>query len=164
MSIVVNTQYALSSQGLPTAGEIENWAQAAIDASAQADQHINAELTVRIVDEEEGAALNQAYRQRPGATNVLAFPFEPPLQKTPAAGMQNYLGDLAICAPVVEREAREQHKVTIAHWAHMVVHGSLHLLGYDHNDDDQAEAMETLEINILTRIGYANPYLETDDV
>ncbi|MEO5703331.1 MAG: rRNA maturation RNase YbeY, partial [Gammaproteobacteria bacterium] len=72
--------------------------------------------------------------------------------------------DIAICAPVVEREAREQHKDLTAHWAHMVVHGSLHLLGYDHNDDDQAEVMEVLEISILTRMGYANPYLETDGV
>lgn len=163
MSIVVNTQYACPAPGLPTAQEIESWVRAALSAPTQTDRHINAELTVRIVDAEEGAALNQAYRQRSGPTNVLSFPFEPPLQKT-LADDQNYLGDIAICAPVVAHEAYEQRKDVMAHWAHMVVHGSLHLLGYDHIDGDQAEAMEALEINILTRIGYANPYLETDDV
>lgn len=162
MSIVVNTQYALPETGLPAAAQIEQWAQMAISASTQPGEHVDAELTVRIVEEEESAALNQLYRQRPGPTNVLSFPFEPPPQQMAAADMQNYLGDLAICAPVIAREAHEQHKDLTAHWAHMVVHGSLHLLGYDHDDDDQAEAMEALEITILTRIGYANPYLETD--
>lgn len=164
MSIVVNTQYAMSAQGLPSTQEIESWARAAICATVQADEQINAELTVRIVDEQEAAQLNQLYRQCPGPTNVLAFPFEPPLQQDSATEERNYLGDLAICAAVVEREAREQGKDLMAHWAHMVVHGNLHLLGYDHNDDDQAKVMEALEVNILTRIGYTNPYLEIDDV
>lgn len=160
----MHTQYALSGLGIPTATEIEDWAKAAIGASAHAREQLDAELTVRIVDEHEGAALNQAYRQRSGATNVLSFPFTPPMNPLFGADVQNYLGDLVICAPVVAREAYAQGKDLTAHWAHMVVHGSLHLLGYDHNDDDQAKAMEALEINILISIGYANPYLDTDDV
>ncbi len=165
MSIVVNIQYALPEQGLPTAGQIERWAQAALCASRQADA-IDAELTVRIIGEAESATLNGTYRQRPGPTNVLSFPYEyeAPARELFEADAPNYLGDIAICAPVVEREAREQHKDLTAHWAHMVVHGSLHLLGYDHIDAAEAEAMEALEINILSRIGYANPYLDIEDV
>ncbi len=162
MSVVVNIQYAVSEQGLPAAEQIERWAQAALCASWRADA-IDAELTVRIIDTAESAALNETFRKRPGPTNVLSFPYEAPVRELFEADAPNYLGDIAICAPVVEREAHEQHKDLTAHWAHMVVHASLHLLGYDHIDTAEAGAMEALEINILARIGYANPYLDIED-
>lgn len=116
-----------------------------------------AELTIRIVDEQEGAVLNETYRHKQGPTNVLSFPF-----KAPPGVELPLLGDVVICAAVVAREAREQGKPLEAHWAHMVVHGVLHLLGYDHVEPDAAQKMETLEIGLLGELGYCNPYIETD--
>jgi probable rRNA maturation factor len=111
------------------------------------------ELVVRIVDEAESAALNDRYRGKPEPTNVLSFPCESP----PGLALP-HLGDLVICAPVVEREAREQGKPSEAHWAHMLVHGLLHLRGYDHQNEAEAETMEALESAILGQLGYPNPY------
>lgn len=156
MSIEVNVQYALSDRDLPTQAEIAQWVQQALMNECE-----QAELTVRIVDNTEGALLNEAYRAGRGATNVLSFPFEGP-EGAARVAVQHYLGDLVVCAPVVKREAQAQRKDAKAHWAHMVVHGSLHLLGYDHNDDAQAAIMEALETAILDRIGYPNPYLVED--
>ena len=116
------------------------------------------EMTVRIVDEDESAQLNQTYRHKAGPTNVLSFPFENP----PGVDLP-LLGDVVICAPVVEREAGEQHKAPQAHWAHMVVHGTLHLQGYDHIDAKDAEQMEQLEIGILEQLGFSNPYEPTEN-
>lgn len=152
MSIKVDVQYALPEEGLPRPDEFERWAQAALPGRRR-----QAELTIRIVDEEEGTRLNETYRHRSGPTNVLSFSFEPSLHLVG----QDYLGDLVICAPVVAHEAREQGKDPHSHWAHMVVHGALHLLGHDHADDDQAQAMEVLEAGILARLGYPDPYLES---
>jgi len=150
VGLLVDVQYGVSRAGLPTAADIRRWAAAAL-AGGPAD----AELSVRVVDEEEGAQLNQAYRHKQGPTNVLSFPFEaPPYIDSPL------LGDLVICAPVVEREAREQGKAVAVHWAHMVVHGTLHLLGYDHQDEAQAREMEAREIEMLTRLGYPDPYAD----
>ena len=135
--------------GLPTAEQIEQWATAAVQP--QSDE---VEMTVRIVDEAESHALNLNYRGKDRPTNVLSFPFECPDEvELPL------LGDLVICRQVVEREAQEQDKPVMAHWAHMVVHGSLHLLGYDHIEDDEAEEMESLETQIMTGLGFADPYL-----
>ena len=135
--------------GLPTAEQIEQWATAAVQP--QSDE---VEMTVRIVDEAESHALNLNYRGKDRPTNVLSFPFECPDEvELPL------LGDLVICRQVVEREAQEQDKPLMAHWAHMVVHGSLHLLGYDHIEDDEAEEMESLETQIMTGMGFADPYL-----
>ena len=115
----------------------------------------NAEIVIRVVDEEESAALNGQYRGKAGPTNVLSFPFQaPPGMKT------EILGDLLICAPVVVREAEEQGKSLPAHWAHMVVHGVLHLQGYDHIDEQEAVIMETAEIAIMNGLGFPNPYAE----
>ena len=148
--MIIDLQIACEEEsGLPTAEQIEQWATAAVQP--QSDE---VEMTVRIVDEAESHALNLNYRGKDRPTNVLSFPFECPDEvELPL------LGDLVICRQVVEREAQEQDKPVMAHWAHMVVHGSLHLLGYDHIDDDEAEEMESLETQIMTGLGFADPYL-----
>ena len=147
MSIEVEVQRIAASG--PNEADIQRWVSAAL----QAEKRQDAELTVRIVDEAESAELNEQYRHKSGPTNVLSFPFECP----PEVEL-DLLGDLVICAPVVQREAREQGKQEMAHWAHMVVHGTLHLLGYDHLQQDEAETMESREISIMNELGYANPY------
>ena len=147
MSIEVEVQRIAASG--PNEADIQRWVSAAL----QAEKRQDAELTVRIVDEAESAELNEQYRHKSGPTNVLSFPFECP----PEVEL-DLLGDLVICAPVVQREAREQGKQEMAHWAHMVVHGTLHLLGYDHLQQDEAETMESREISIMEELGYTNPY------
>lgn len=148
--IIIDLQIACEQEtGLPTLEQIEQWATAAVQP--QSDE---VEMTVRIVDEAESHELNLNYRGKDRPTNVLSFPFECPDEvELPL------LGDLVICRQVVEREAQEQDKPLMAHWAHMVVHGSLHLLGYDHIEDDEAEEMESLETQIMTELGFADPYL-----
>ena len=148
--MIIDLQMACEQEsGLPTAEQIEQWATAAVQP--QSDE---VEMTVRIVDEAESHELNLNYRGKDRPTNVLSFPFECPDEvELPL------LGDLVICRQVVEREAQEQDKPVMAHWAHMVVHGSLHLLGYDHIEDDEAEEMESLETQIMTGLGFADPYL-----
>nr|WP_311461155.1 rRNA maturation RNase YbeY [uncultured Aggregatibacter sp.] len=148
--MIIDLQIACEQEtGLPIAEQIEQWATAAVQP--QSDE---VEMTVRIVDEAESHALNLNYRGKDRPTNVLSFPFECPDEvELPL------LGDLVICRQVVEREAQEQDKPVMAHWAHMVVHGSLHLLGYDHIEDDEAEEMESLETQIMTELGFADPYL-----
>ena len=148
--MIIDLQIACEQEsGLPTAEQIEQWATAAVHP--QSDE---VEMTVRIVDEAESHELNLNYRGKDRPTNVLSFPFECPDEvELPL------LGDLVICRQVVEREAQEQDKPVMAHWAHMVVHGSLHLLGYDHIEDDEAEEMESLETQIMTGLGFADPYL-----
>jgi len=148
--MIIDLQIACEEEsGLPTAEQIEQWATAAVQPQSN-----EVEMTVRIVDEAESHALNLNYRGKDRPTNVLSFPFECPDEvELPL------LGDLVICRQVVEREAQEQDKPLMAHWAHMVVHGSLHLLGYDHIEDDEAEEMESLETQIMTELGFADPYL-----
>ena len=148
--MIIDLQIACEQEsGLPTAEQIEQWARAAVQP--QSDE---VEMTVRIVDEGESHALNLNYRGKDRPTNVLSFPFECPDEvELPL------LGDLVICRQVVEREAQEQDKPVMAHWAHMVVHGSLHLLGYDHIEDDEAEEMESLETQIMIGLGFVDPYL-----
>lgn len=149
-SVLVDLQIATENiEGLPTEEQIVQWATAAIQPEGN-----EVEMTVRIVDEAESHELNLTYRGKDRPTNVLSFPFECPDEvELPL------LGDLVICRQVVEREAAEQEKPLIAHWAHMVVHGSLHLLGYDHIEDDEAEEMESLETQIMQGLGFADPYL-----
>ena len=132
---------------------MRRWATAALR-----NERETAELSVRIVDEQESAALNQQYRGKSGATNVLSFPFD---AVTPEP--LPILGDLVICAPVVIREAQQQNKPAEAHWAHMCVHGVLHLLGYDHAGDSDAQVMETLETTILLDMGFPAPYSEEQE-
>lgn len=138
-------------EDIPEFAQFEKWAAAALQPESIP------ELSIRIVAEDEGRELNRAYREKDYATNVLSFPFEAP------AGLPiEYLGDLVICAPVVAREAEEQGKSPESHWAHMVVHGVLHLQGYDHIEQAEAEQMETLEKHIMAQLGYANPYQDED--
>lgn len=146
-ALTVDFQNAFDGQDVPEESLFQAWAQA-----AWLEQEPS-EVTIRIVDVDEGQALNHQYRGKDKPTNVLSFPFEAPAGITvPLAG------DLVICAPVVEGEAREQFKSSAAHWAHMVVHGMLHLQGYDHINDEDAEPMEALEIRLLAKFGIGNPY------
>ena len=150
MAIYLDLQLATADEtGLPTEAEFQQWLNAAV-TPFQAD----AEVTIRLVDKQESHALNLEYRGKDRPTNVLSFPFEAP----PEIEM-NLLGDLIICRQVVEAEALEQQKPLNAHWAHMVVHGSLHLLGYDHIEDDEAEEMEALETEIMQNMGFVDPYI-----
>ena len=149
MNLELDLQIALDLPGLPAKSDFRRWAEAAL---VGADYQKDAELTIRIVNEAESTALNETYRHKQGPTNVLSFPFEAPPEVESAL-----LGDIVICAPVVLREAVVQGKTPEAHWAHLVAHGVLHLLGYDH-DEAQAEAMESLEIRILAGLGYPDPY------
>ena len=145
-------QYAVGRRGIPAPASFRRWIQTSLDVLERMGA-----LTLRVTDEAESAALNQAYRNKPGPTNVLSFPFDPP-----PGWSGNYLGDLVLCAPVVAREAQAQGKPSRAHWAHLSVHGSLHLLGYDHQDADDARRMEALEIRILRELGFDDPYQDFD--
>ncbi|WP_126453172.1 rRNA maturation RNase YbeY [Sulfuriflexus mobilis] len=157
--IEVSLEVASTAKNLPEAAQIRGWVEAVLKGRLA-----EAELGIRIVDEDESAELNQTYRDKPGPTNVLSFPFEMPDLPAGFAADEadqaptNLLGDLVICAPVVAREAVEQGKPAAAHWAHMVVHGVLHLLGYDHLDAAEAAEMEGLERQILAGLGLADPY------
>ena len=134
---------------IPTPSELERWANVVL-AYEGVNEH---EVTVRFTDEVESQALNFEYRGKEKPTNVLSFPFEAP----PGIEM-NLLGDLVICAPVISREAKEQQKAVVNHYAHMTVHGLLHLMGYDHIEDADAEEMESKEIEILAQLGIDDPY------
>ncbi|ATJ81852.1 rRNA maturation RNase YbeY [Halomonas beimenensis] len=147
----VDRQQALDADALPTQAELEAWVDAVL---AQHPDEARNELTVRFVDAEESRALNRDYRDKDKPTNVLSFPFECP----PGVALP-LLGDLVICHPVVLAEARDQDKTAVDHYAHMVIHGTLHLLGYDHLEDDEAEVMEALERDILAGLGIDDPYL-----
>lgn len=149
--LAVDIQIASEQSGLPDVESLTRWANQGWQGEDES------EVTLRIVDDDESATLNGQYRQKDRPTNVLSFPFEQPEGITvPLAG------DLVVCAGVVAREATEQGKTLDAHWAHMVIHGMLHLQGYDHIDDRDAEIMETLEIRLLAELGFSNPYLAED--
>lgn len=139
-------QFASNAGNLPSLAQFRKWAKAAL--------RVDTEVTIRIVDEAEGRELNRTYRGKDYATNVLTFP----LSEEPYL-----MGDIVICAPVVAKEALDQHKDLQAHYAHLTVHGILHLHGYDHETEAQAELMEGLETAIVTKLGYASPYLITQD-
>ena len=148
--LTLSVGYAAARKGVPSSPSFREWVEAALRG---AKRRKATELSIRIVDAKEGRALNRDYRGKDYATNVLSFPAElPPGINLPL------IGDLVICAPVVTREAAEQGKSARHHWAHMTVHGVLHLLGYDHIEDDEAEAMEALETQILAGLGIADPY------
>lgn len=153
----MDIQFALDGQaGLPSVAELSRWANAAF-AQAGGSFTRAPQMTLRIVDEPEITELNTTYRHKAMPTNVLSFPFEAPPGIPPEA-LEPELGDVVICAPVVAREAQAQDKTPASHWAHMVIHGTLHLLGYDHMNDAEAEEMEALETHILAQLGYPDPY------
>lgn len=140
-------------EALPQDEELIKWVSEVLTT----EQHGDAELTIRFVSEVESAELNEQYRHKTGSTNILSFPFEAPDEVE-----INLLGDLIICTDVVKKQAIEQHKQELAHWAHMVVHGMLHLLDYDHLTDEEANIMESKETRILSQLGYSDPYREIE--
>lgn len=148
MNLAVDVQYACGRKGVPGKHRIASWVHAALGERDKA-----ATMTVRIVDEAEGEQLNRRWRNRPHATNVLSFPASTPQDVVP-----ELLGDIVICRPVVEREAADSDAGLEAHWAHLVIHGALHLLGYDHENGRDAEIMEQREVDVLGRLGYPDPY------
>ena len=150
ISLDLDLQIAVNNLNLPTQAEFETWVRTAVGQTMP-----EVELTIRIVEVAESQLLNLTYRGKDKPTNVLSFPFEaPPEVELPL------LGDLVICAHVVEQEAIEQNKPLNAHWAHMVIHGCLHLLGYDHIIDLEADEMESLETQLVEGLGFTNPYKE----
>lgn len=155
--VIIDRQVALSDHNeqaaLPGEANLATWVAAVLAAHPGEWRH---EVTVRFVDSDESQALNRDYRDKDRPTNVLSFPFEAP----PSIDLP-LLGDLVICHAVVAREAHEQDKSLTAHYAHMVVHGTLHLLGYDHIEENEAVRMERLEAEILARFGIADPYGES---
>lgn len=152
MPYQIDVEVNSSSTKIPSVENIERWIKCAL----QSDELNQAEVSVYIVDEAESQELNAQYRGKDKPTNVLSFPADIPDE----VGVP-LLGDLVICAPVVEREAQEQGKTLDAHWAHMLVHGTLHLLGYDHVEDDEADVMEALETRLITQLNFPAPYKET---
>ena len=148
----VSVGYALPRAGIPAAVSFRKWVAAALAGRIR-----EADLAIRLVDADEGRALNRHYRGRDYATNVLSFPTDLP-EGLPEGVRLPLLGDLVLCAPVVAREAGEQGKPLAAHYAHLTVHGTLHLLGWDHDNDVEAEAMEQLEREILAGLGIDDPY------
>lgn len=151
----VTVGYALPRAGLPAAASFRKWVAAALDGRIR-----EADLAIRLVDAKEGRALNRHYRGKDYATNVLSFPADiAEGVKLPKGVKMPLLGDLVLCAPVVAREAREQKKPLNAHYAHLTVHGALHLLGWNHEDAREADCMERLEREILAGLGIADPYL-----
>jgi probable rRNA maturation factor len=151
-TVLVDVQCAFESGFVPDVEEIRNWVRSAI---LGVKVHEQVEVSIRIVDEAEGRTLNRDYRDKDGATNVLSFPAG---ESVLPEGMSRPLGDIVICGPVVQRESTEQGKPVADHWAHMLVHGTLHLLGYDHEIESDAEKMEALETRILAGRGVGDPY------
>jgi len=147
--IELDLQVAIAADDIPTQKQFEQWVTITLNHL----HHLPAELTIRIVDISEMTSLNETYRKKSGPTNVLSFPFvNPPGIELPL------LGDIIICADIIRQEAVNQGKPLDAHWAHMVIHGCLHLIGYDHITDAQAQEMEPLEISLLQELGYKDPY------
>jgi metalloprotein, YbeY/UPF0054 family len=148
-----------NSEGLPTLEQFTHWVETALAFEAQTEDFPETEMTIRIVDEEESQTLNREYRGKDYPTNVLSFPFEVP------EGIElPLLGDLVICRQVMEREAKEQQISLASHWAHLAVHGTLHLLGYDHIEEAEAEEMEGLETKIMQKLGFEDPYLSEKEL
>ena len=151
MKITLDLQIACEQKNLPKKSDFQLWVNTALK-----QYNKPFELTIRIVENSESQQLNHQYRGKDKPTNVLSFPFEVP------EGIElDLLGDLVIAANIVALEAQEQQKTLSAHWAHMVIHGCLHLLGFDHINDDEADEMENIEIDLLAQLGFKNPY---DDI
>lgn len=159
MTTILDLQLISTCSDVPSQVDIQLW----LDTMLSYQQLAEKEITVRIVDDAEIQQLNQQYRGKDKTTNVLSFPFEMPELVLPDGAhidesMSNFLGDIVICAQVVKLESEEQNKLLGHHWAHMLIHGTLHLLGYDHIDDQEAEEMEGIEIAILQKLAIDDPY------
>lgn len=153
----LDLQVATEDPDHPTLKQFALWVKAALGG-----QRDRAALTIRLVDPEESRALNRQYRGSDRPTNVLSFPFEPPPGIDPEDPIHDLLGDLVICSALVRQEASAQGKALEAHWAHLVIHGVLHLLGYDHETPEQAAVMEGLETELLSALGFPPPYEDQD--
>ncbi|MFT5930773.1 MAG: putative rRNA maturation factor [Oceanospirillaceae bacterium] len=160
--MIIDLQIASENKQLPTLAQLEQWAQLALQTPDS-----DAEITIRMVDDAESHELNLQYRGQDKPTNVLSFPFEQPDFNDPELaaemaaelGGSGYLGDLVVNAQLVAQEAVQQHKTVADHWAHLIIHGTLHLQGFDHIEDNEAEAMEALEGQLLATLNIANPYV-----
>ncbi len=158
--VVIDIQRVINADSIPGNELIENWIKASLlEEQGQTKKSIinDQELTIRIVNKEEIQTLNKTYRHHDKTTNVLSFPFEVPAHLPPNIAMP-LLGDIVICHDIVVEEAQQQGKKLLEHWAHMVVHGVLHLKAYNHIQDSDAQIMEALEIKILAQLGFSNPY------
>lgn len=153
----VDVQVATGISDIPTETVIRDWLQKVVEHAGN-DVKREIEISVRIVDEDEGRLLNRRYRKMDSATNVLSFPAAEPDLFDPPGDLPLALGDIVICGPVVAREAAAQGKEHADHWAHLLVHGALHLMGYDHESQSEAQQMEALEASILAAGGVQNPY------
>jgi probable rRNA maturation factor len=150
VSLELELQIATQQDSVPSKESFVSWSKAALR-----DEREQAEIVIRLVGEDEVQGLNREYRGKNRPTNVLSFP-----SNLPEIVNSDLLGDLVICVPVVIREAQEQGKTPEAHWAHMVVHGVLHLIGYDHQNEDEAQTMERLEGEVMASLGFQDPYRE----
>lgn len=159
MTLRLHLQQATSLKLLPSRPQFRRWVLAALTGAKKFPLDSPSELTIRLVDEAESAELNSTYRHKKGPTNVLSFVFDSP----PEINIPPYLGDIVICAPLVLTEAQQQHKPVLAHFAHLTIHGVLHLLGYDHETAQEANVMENLETTILGRLKIADPYIQSYD-
>jgi probable rRNA maturation factor len=154
MTHIIDLQIACEQTDLPSEAQFQLWVDTAL-AQVSSEPQQEFELTIRLVNSNESQQLNAQYRGKDKPTNVLSFPFEVP------EGVElNLLGDLIICIEVMKQEAQEQKKALFDHWAHLVIHGCLHLVGFDHISDSEADEMESIEIAILKKLGIVNPYLE----
>ena len=157
MQVMIDLQNMTDSEQIPSAEDFESWVRTALELEGSRLEQ--PELTIRVVSAEESQQLNHDYRDKDKPTNILSFPFEAP-EMLPKDALAELLGDLVICETVMKAEALQQNKLESSHWAHLVVHGVLHLLGHDHMEPEQADAMESLEIAILKKLGIDDPYVE----
>jgi len=147
-NITLDLQIAVQDKSIPNKKDFIKWLNAAAKITPPPkNKH---EICIRIIDEKESAALNQTYRHKKGSTNILSFAYQE---------NDELLGDMAICAPLIFKQAQQQHKELLAHWAHIVIHGYLHLIGFEHQTNQEATKMEQLEVEILQFLGYPDPYL-----
>jgi len=163
-SVALDLQNPNDIESLPSSIEMKTWCEAAIQGESIKQAFENKlSVLIRIVDSEESASLNKNYRDKEGPTNVLSFPNDVPdfmLEITELIEQTSHLGDLIICEELVQKEANDQDKSVISHWAHLIIHGVLHLQGFDHLNDKDALEMEDLEIQILEKLGFSNPYIK----
>jgi len=163
MTLELDFQNPFEYTNIPTVVEFQQWANIGLQRNSKHNQTNS--VVIRITNEAESQQLNFDYRQKNSTTNVLSFPFEMPdlPDQSESDHLAFHLGDLIFCEPVITNEAKQQNKTLQQHWAHLVIHGMLHLQGYDHINDDDAKRMESLEIKLLQHLGFANPYNPNDN-